>query len=158
MLSWGADGKPVRMVGIDVNIHARKTAELMVQEQARRLMEMSTPLIPITDEVVVMPLVGVIDSPRAQQILSSLLEGMSQRRARVAILDITGVSEMDTHVASVLVHVAKAVQLLGARIVLTGIRPEIARILVRFEIDWGTIVVRSTLQSGIAYATGAAPG
>ena len=154
VLSWSADGKAVRMVGVDINVHARKLAELTVQEQARRILEMSIPLIPIRDDVVVMPLIGAIDGPRAQQILGSLLAGLSERKARVAILDITGVSEMDTHVASVLVRAARAVQLLGARIVLTGVRPEVATILVQLDIQWGGIVVRGTLQSGIAYATG----
>lgn len=158
VLGWSADGKAVRMVGVDINVHARKLAELTIQEQARRILEMSIPLIPISDDVVVMPLIGVIDASRAQQILSSLLEGLSQRRAKVAILDITGVSEMDTHVASVLVGAARAVQLLGARIVLTGVRPEVATLLVGFDIHWGGIVIRGTLQSGIAYATGSERG
>jgi len=158
VVSWDADGKPLKMIGIDINIHERKIAELTIKEQARRIMEMSTPLIPINDEVVVMPLVGMIDPSRAQQILTSLLEGLSQRRAKVAILDITGVSDMDSHVASVLVNMAKAVQLLGSQIVLTGIRPEVATLLIQFDVDWRNIVVRGTLQSGIAYATGAGRG
>jgi rsbT co-antagonist protein RsbR len=129
VVSWDAESKPLKMIGI-----------------------------PINDEVVVMPLVGMIDPSRAQQILTSLLEGLSQRRAKVAILDITGVSDMDGHVASVLVNMAKAVQLLGSQIVLTGIRPEVATLLIQFDVDWRNIVVRGTLQSGIAYATGAGRG
>jgi rsbT co-antagonist protein RsbR len=158
VVSWDADGKPLKMMGIDINIHERKVADLTIKEQARRLMEMSTPLIPINDEVVVMPLVGVIDPSRAQHILTSLLEGLSRRRAKIAILDVTGVSDMDSNVASVLVNMAKAVQLLGSHIVLTGVRPEVATLLIQFDVDWRNIVVRGTLQSGIAYATGAHRG
>jgi rsbT co-antagonist protein RsbR len=156
VVAWDADGKPLRMVGMDMNIHDAKLAELMIKEQAARLMEMSTPLIPISDEVVVMPLIGAIDARRAQQVLSTLLEGLSQRRAGVAILDVTGVSNIDANVAAVLVNASKAVRLLGARLVLTGVRPEVAGIMVGLDIDWGSIVMRGTLQSGIAYATGAA--
>lgn len=155
VIRWSEDGKPLQMVGIDINIHERKLAELTINEQARRITEMSTPLIPITDDVVVVPLIGVIDSTRAQRLLASVLTGVQQRGAKVAILDITGVTDMDAHVVAVLHQVAKAVQLLGARVVLTGIRPEIATLLVRLEIDWGQIVVRGNLQAGIAYATAA---
>jgi rsbT co-antagonist protein RsbR len=155
VLSWDANGKPLRMVGVDINIHDRKMAELTIREQARKLMEMSTPLIPISDDVVVMPLIGTIDATRAQQVLSTLLEGINGRRASVAILDVTGVSDIDANVASALVNAAKAVQLLGARVVLTGVRPEVATIMVGLDVNWGSIVMRSTLQSGIAHATGA---
>lgn len=153
VIEWTEDGKPLRMVGIDINIHQRKLDELALAEQTRRLVEMSTPLIPISDDVVVMPLIGAIDRDRAQQILSSVLEGVGQRRAKVAILDLTGVGDMNTEIAAALVDVARAVQLLGARVILTGIRPEIATLLVGLDIDWGSVTVRGTLQAGIAEAT-----
>ncbi|WP_437681463.1 PAS domain-containing protein [Sorangium sp. So ce131] len=150
-----ASGKPLRMVGMEVDITERREAEMVIEEQSKRLREMSTPLIPITDDVVVMPLVGIVDAQRADQVLSTLLEGLSRAQARVAILDVTGVSLIDSHVASVLVNAAKAVQLLGARVVLTGLRPEVAKTLVKLDVPWGSIVMRGTLQSGIAYATSA---
>ncbi|MFO0577355.1 MAG: PAS domain-containing protein [Polyangia bacterium] len=155
VISWSADGKPLRMVGVDININDRKLAELTIREQARRITELSTPLIPINDDVVVMPLIGSVEPSRAQQLLGSILEGLSRRGAQVAILDITGVSDMDQRVAAAVVKVARAVQLLGSRIVLTGVRPEVAKILVELDVDWSNLVIRSTLQSGIAYATGA---
>ncbi|WP_437290852.1 PAS domain-containing protein [Sorangium sp. So ce406] len=150
-----ASGRPLRMVGMEIDITARREAELVIEEQSRRLRDLSTPLIPITDKVVVMPLVGIVDAQRADQVLSTLLDGLSRTQASVAILDVTGVSLIDSHVASVLVDAAKAVALLGARVVLTGLRPEVARTLVKLDVPWGNIVMRGTLQSGIAYATSA---
>jgi rsbT co-antagonist protein RsbR len=152
-----ATGKATRIIGMEIDISDRKEAEFLLEEQSKRLMDLSTPLIPISDRVVVMPLIGTVDAQRARQVLSSLLEGLTRTRAGVAIIDVTGVSLIDSHVAGVLVNAAKAVQLLGAQVVLTGIRPEVAMILVGLEIDWTNIVMRGTLQSGIAYATAAEP-
>lgn len=149
-----ASGKATRIIGMEIDITERKHAELQLEEQSRRLMDLSTPLIPISDRVVVMPLIGSVDAERAEQVLSTLLHGLTQNRAQVAILDITGVSLIDSHVAAVLVNAARAVQLLGARVVLTGVRPEVATILVGLDIDLGRIVTRGTLQAGISYATG----
>jgi anti-anti-sigma factor len=153
VVSRDARGKALRVVGLEIDITERKKAELVIKEQSRRLMDLSTPLIPISDEVVVMPLIGSLDAERADQVLSTLLHGLQQTRASVAILDITGVSLSESRVAEVLVNAAKAVQLLGAQVVLTGVRPEVATILVGLGLDWGNVVMRGTLQSGIAYAT-----
>jgi rsbT co-antagonist protein RsbR len=128
--------------------------EEIIQVQAAALAELSTPLIPLSDDVMVMPLVGSVDSRRAQQVLESLLEGVAQTGASIAILDITGVPVVDTQVANALIRAAQAVKLLGARVVLTGIRPEVAQTLVGLGAELGDIVTRGTLQSGIAYAMG----
>jgi PAS domain S-box-containing protein len=127
--------------------------EQIIGAQAAALAELSTPLIPISDSVLAMPLIGAIDTRRAQQVLDALLRGIEQSRARIAILDITGVPVVDTQVAKTLVIAAQGVRLLGAEIVLTGIRPEVAQTLVGLGVDLGGIVTRSTLQRGIAYAT-----
>jgi PAS domain S-box-containing protein len=126
--------------------------EQIIGAQAATLAELSTPLIPINDEVLAMPLIGAIDTQRAQQVLGALLQGIERSRARIAILDITGVPVVDTQVAKTLLIAAHGVRLLGAEIVLTGIRPEVAQTLVGLGIDLGSVVTRSTLQSGIAYA------
>jgi rsbT co-antagonist protein RsbR len=152
------NGKALRVVGLQIDISDRKLAESLVEEQSKRLMDLSTPLIPISEQVVAMPLIGTIDAERADQVLSSLLNGISRSGASVAILDVTGVSLMDSHVAAVLVNAAKGVQLLGAQVVLTGVRPEVASILVKLDLDLTNIVIRGTLQSGIAYATGVEGG
>jgi len=112
----------------------------------------STPLIPISDHVVVMPLIGTVDEARAEHVLESLLAGVTSRSAKVAILDITGVATVDAAVAVALLRAARAVRLLGAEVVLTGIRAEVAQALIGLGVDLGNIVARCTLQSGIAFA------
>jgi rsbT co-antagonist protein RsbR len=135
-----------------INITERKLAQRTVQAQTALLTELSTPVIPLSDDVLVMPLIGAIDSRRAQQVMEALLEGVAASQARFAILDITGVPVVDTQVANTLVRVAQAVALLGARVVLTGIRPEVAQTIVGLGVDLRGVVTHSTLQSGIAYA------
>jgi rsbT co-antagonist protein RsbR len=124
----------------------------LLAAQAAALRELSTPLIPISNEVVIMPRIGTMDSRRAQQVLETLLQGIADSGASIAILDITGVALVDTQVANALIRAAQAVKLLGAQVVLTGIRPEIAQTLVGLGVNLGGIVTRSTLQSGIAFA------
>jgi rsbT co-antagonist protein RsbR len=126
--------------------------EQVIEAQRMAIRELSTPLIPLADQIVAMPLVGTIDTSRAQQIMETLLEGCSTYQAEVVILDITGVKVVDSQVADGLVRTARAASLLGSEVVLTGISPEVAQTLVQIGIDLGTIVTRSTLQSGIMYA------
>ena len=155
------DGTVIGVLVALEDITARKQAEHerartqdeYIQMQAGLLAELSTPLIPITQSVVVMPLIGSIDSRRAQQVLDTLLHGVTERRARIASLDITGVPIVDTHVAGAIVRAAQAAQLLGAQVVLTGIRPEVAQTLVGMGTELHGVVTRSDLQSGIAFAT-----
>jgi anti-anti-sigma regulatory factor len=144
------------------NITARKAAEAavaqtLIQEQIiatqqNTLAELSTPLIPLADGLLVMPLIGTIDSKRAQQIIESLLTGVAEARAKTVIIDITGVAVVDTQVANTLLRAAQAVKLLGANVMLTGIRPEVAQTLVSLGLDLGGIATRGTLQSGVAEA------
>jgi len=158
------DGKLGGLVGVMLDITERKKAEQAIEQQREQaeiiqaqemlLEELSTPLIPISDDVVIMPLIGRLDSRRSQQVLSTLLEGVGQHQARLAIIDITGVLVVDTQVAHALVQSAQAVGLLGARVVLTGIRPEVAQTLVGLGVDLGSIITKSSLQDGIVYALG----
>jgi rsbT co-antagonist protein RsbR len=138
-------GKPLQIVGSILDITDRKEAEQTV-------MDLSTPLIPVSDRVLVMPLVGRVDAKRAELVLTTLLEGIGRTRAEVAILDITGVERVDEGVVRALSTVAGAVQLLGAEVVITGIRPDVAQALVRLGVDLGRIVTQGSLASGIAYA------
>jgi rsbT co-antagonist protein RsbR len=133
---------------------AERTAlqEQVIEAQRAAIRELSTPLIPLAEGVVAMPLVGTIDSGRAQQIMETLLDGVAQQQAHVAIIDITGVQVVDTQIANTLVQAAQAVRLLGARVVLTGIRPDVAQTLVHLGVDLGHLVTRGSLQNGIAYA------
>jgi rsbT co-antagonist protein RsbR len=114
------------------------------------ILEMSTPLIPIDAQTIVMPLIGAMDTQRSQQVLSTLLQGIETSRAQVAIVDITGVPVIDTQVAGVLLRLAQAVRLLGAQVVLTGIRPEVAQSLVGLGVDMRELGTYSTLEQAIA--------
>ncbi len=158
---FDAEGNPRVAGGIVRDLTEQQRAEqerVALQEQVimaqqATLRELSTPLIPIADDVIAMPLVGNMDSYRAQQVLETLLEGVARHQANVAILDITGVSVVDSQVANALLRAAQAVQLLGAQVVLTGIRPEVAQTLVGLGVDMSSIITRGSLQAGIAYAT-----
>jgi anti-anti-sigma factor len=155
----------IQLVASDIT--ARKQAEIdraqaeqeqavlqqqVIDVQQATLRELSTPLIPITDNVVIMPLIGTIDTQRAQQIMEALLEGVAQQQAELAIVDITGVSIVDTQVAQALISAAQAVRLLGAQVMLTGIQPQIAQTLVHLGVDLGSIQTHGSLQAGIAVA------
>jgi anti-anti-sigma regulatory factor len=136
---------------------AQMLAELeeRAAEQARLLAlveELSTPVIPIFEDTVALPLVGSVDSSRAERITANLLEGISQRRAKIAIIDITGVPAIDTAVVNSLMKAVQAAELMGCQVVLTGIRPEIAHTLVILGVDLGEVVTLRNLQSGIEYA------
>jgi ligand-binding sensor protein/anti-anti-sigma regulatory factor len=130
-----------------VRLHAQ-----VVEAQQAAIRELSTPLLPLADRVVALPLVGSIDSTRAQAVMETLLEGVAHYRAEFAIVDITGVSVVDTQVAQALVNAARAVRLLGAQVVLTGIGPALAQTLVHLGADLSDIITRGNLQAGIAYA------
>ncbi len=124
----------------------------IIRTQQARLAEMATPLIPISSDVVVMPLIGTVDADRANQILDTALTGAQESQARFVILDITGLRHIDTSVAGTLVRTARALQLLGTVAIITGIRAEVAQTLVSLGIDLGGIVCLNQLQNGIAYA------
>lgn len=135
----------------------RLLAELQKREEAQRqllatVQELASPIIPLAAGVVALPVIGAVDSRRADQIRAALLRGFVEHRARVAILDITGVAMVDTAVAQALMQTAHGIELLGGRPVLVGIRSEVAQTLVEMGVDLGGIVMQATLQEGLEYA------
>lgn len=126
--------------------------ERIIAAQRAALQELSNPLIPIADHVLVMPLIGTIDTARSQELMETLLEGIAQQQAHTAILDITGVKIVDTQVAHALIHTAQAVRLLGAQLIMSGISPAMAQTLVQLGINLNGIITYSTLQAGIEHA------
>lgn len=142
------------------DITARKMQELeklrqqeeQIEQQSATLRELSTPLLTISEGVVVMPLIGIIDSRRAAQMIETLLQGIADTQASYAILDITAVPLVDTQVASTLLRAAQAAQMLGTQVILTGIRPEVAQALIGLGADLGRIHTLANLQNGIAFA------
>lgn len=116
------------------------------------LQELSAPIVPLYTGVLVLPLVGSIDSRRAQEITESLLEAIAREQADLVIIDITGIATIDTGVANHLLQTARAASLLGSQIILVGISSDVAQTLVTLDIDFGGLVTLSDLQSGIEYA------
>jgi rsbT co-antagonist protein RsbR len=137
------------IIAISQDVTAYKMREI---EQNRTLAELSTPLLNISDNTLVMPLIGMLDSQRVLLMINTLLEGVSESRVQNVIIDITGVPVVDTQVANTLIQAARAVKLLGAQVILSGIRPEVAQILVGLGIDLSSIPTSSSLQSAIASA------
>jgi rsbT co-antagonist protein RsbR len=130
----------------------RRLQEAVIQAQSNALRELSTPLMPIADGVLVMPLIGTIDNLRAEQLVDVLLDGVAQHRASIAILDVTGLRHVDTQVMNALIQATLAVRMLGAEAVLTGVQPQMAQTLVGLDLPLDQLTTLRTLQSGIEYA------
>jgi anti-anti-sigma regulatory factor/HAMP domain-containing protein len=111
-----------------------------------------SPIVPIQDGILVMPLVGEIDQERSQQMLNELLTRIADQRASVVVIDVTGVSTIDQPVAQGLVRAADAVQLLGAQAILVGMRPELCEAVVSLGVDLSNLITLADLQSGVTFA------
>ena len=160
MYAQPTPGGELRVIGFLRDISDQKRAEAerftlqqqVIEAQRAAIRELSTPLIPISDTAVIVPLVGAIDSARAQQIIDTLLKGVAAHRAEMAIVDITGVQVVDTQVANALVRAAQAVRLLGAQVILTGIKPQVAQTLVQLGVSLEGIRTTGSLQTGVRLA------
>jgi rsbT co-antagonist protein RsbR len=123
------------------------------EDQLRAVIqELSTPIIPIYRGVLVLPLVGAIDSLRSQEITERLLEEIVRQQADMVIIDITGVSVVDTSVANHLIMTAQAVNLLGSRVIFTGISSTIAQTIIQLGVNLGDVITLNNLQAGMLYA------
>jgi len=123
-----------------------------IAKQIEAIKELSLPVVEVWDKVLALPIVGTLDSYRVRTMMEELLNRIVNVRARVVILDITGVGVMDTETANYLLRTAKASRLLGAEVIMTGISPAIAQTLVQLGVDLGTIITRATLKGGLEYA------
>ncbi|MDQ4711283.1 RsbT co-antagonist protein RsbRA [Bacillus subtilis] len=126
--------------------------EKTVSLQKIALQELSAPLIPVFENITVMPLVGTIDTERAKRIMENLLNGVVKHRSQIVLIDITGVPVVDTMVAHHIIQASEAVRLVGAKCLLAGIRPEIAQTIVNLGIDLSQVITKNTLQKGIQTA------
>lgn len=139
--------------------NARTTAELrQVLENQQALLatiaELSTPVLPLLPGVLLLPLVSSVDELRMGRITDALLHEVSRRSAKVVLLDVTGVPVVDTRVAGELLRLARAVRLLGATVIIVGIRPEIAQTMVSLGLDLSELMPRATLAEGLVVAIG----
>lgn len=135
---------------------AEQLATIAAQRSA--ILEMSVPILPVAEGVLVMPLIGALDSTRIAQAQERALHTVEESRTAFLIIDITGVPVVDTQVAKGLIEIIKATQLLGTCTVLVGIRPEVAQTVVGLGISLDEIITRGTLQGGVSYTTQAANG
>jgi anti-anti-sigma regulatory factor/HAMP domain-containing protein len=130
----------------------RMSIKDMVDRQASAIDALSTPLIPFRDEVLIMPLVGEFDDRRAEQIRKTLVEGLHQAGAKAAIIDLTGVPPFEESVASGLIGAARGARLMGAHVIITGMRAELANMLATQDFSFEGLVVKRSLEDGIEYA------
>lgn len=131
----------------------RREAEQQLKRQAKELLEMTAvPVVQVWEGVVLVPLIGMLDSERTQRLMEQLLQRVTDTSSQFAILDITGVPSVDTQTAQHLIETVSAVRLLGSEVILTGVRPAIAQTLVHLGIDLSNVITRSSLASGLRLA------
>ena len=111
--------------------------------------DLSTPVLNIHQGVLLLPIIGFLDSSRAEHVISTLLDRIATTQSEVVILDITGVHTLDTQVANVLLQAAQATELLGARVILCGVSPEVAQVVISLGIDLSTLTPSSDLQAAL---------
>lgn len=126
--------------------------EKTIYAQEAELRETATPITEIWDGVLTLPIIGTLDSSRTMLVMEALLNRIAQERASAVVMDLTGVKNIDSQVSHHLIQMVRAVQLMGAEAILTGIRPEIARALTSLNIDLGSVTTRATLSDGLKEA------
>jgi rsbT co-antagonist protein RsbR len=128
-----------------------RTREELISDQAEQLLELSTPVVKLWEGVVAVPLVGTLDSARAQVVMERLLQTLVDTSSPYAIIDITGVPAVDTQVAQHILKTVVAARLMGADCIISGIRPQIAQTIVALGIEFGDIATKSTLADALRY-------
>ncbi len=126
--------------------------ENTIQAQQEELQETSTPITEIWDGVLTLPIIGTLDSSRTMNVMEKLLTEIEKNRARVVVIDITGVQAIDSQVSHHMIQMIRAIGLMGAIAIITGIRPEIARALTSLNIDLDGVITRATLADGLKEA------
>jgi rsbT co-antagonist protein RsbR len=126
--------------------------EQIINAQASEVIELSSPILSLTEDIIVIPLLGTLDSARAFQIMEKILNSIQEKNSKVIILDITGVPLLDTATGANLVRTVKAIRLMGSECILTGVRPILAQTIVELGIDLQSMVTRNTLADGFVEA------
>ena len=130
----------------------QESRESVIHRQQQELMELSTPVVQLWDEVLALPLIGTLDSQRTQVIMESLLQTIVDQGAEIAIIDITGVPTVDTLVAQHLMKTVAATRLMGADCIISGIRPQIAQTIVHLGVNLQDIITKATLADAFVVA------
>lgn len=126
--------------------------ERIIRQQQEAIRELSTPVLQVRDRLLILPIIGVIDPQRARQLTEQLLRGIRGNRAKVVVIDITGVPSIDATIANHLVKTVDASRLMGATVIVTGLSSEIAQTLVNIGVDLGKMNTVGDLQGGIEEA------
>jgi rsbT co-antagonist protein RsbR len=134
-----------------VDVYSRRTGEVIAQ-QSRALIDMSTPIAALWDGILMLPIVGILDSRRAEDIMQRMLEQVAEKQAIVFILDISGVAVVDTAVANHLIRMTKAARLMGCETIVSGLSPSVARTIVELGIDVGDMRTTGNLRDALRVA------
>jgi rsbT co-antagonist protein RsbR len=126
--------------------------ERIIRQQQEAIRELSTPVLQVRERLLILPIIGVLDSQRARQVTEQLLRGIRSNRAKVVVVDITGVPTVDSTVANHLVQTVEASRLMGASVIITGLSSEIAQTLVTIGVDLSKMTAVGDLQGGIEQA------
>jgi rsbT co-antagonist protein RsbR len=154
MLLYDGINEMIASLGTEQQRNASYQTELeeklaMIDQQREAIRELSTPIIEVWEEVLCLPIVGIMDTRRSAEITESLLEAIVSRQARCAIIDITGIQVMDTATAEHFIRMARAVRLLGAECVLTGVNPSIAVTMQTMGVELNDIVTLRSLRDAL---------
>jgi rsbT co-antagonist protein RsbR len=126
--------------------------ERIIRQQQEAIRELSTPVLSVRERLLILPIIGILDPQRARQLTEQLLQGIRVNRAKVVVMDLTGVPSVDAAVANHLVQTVEAARLVGADVIVTGLSPELAQTLVTIRVDLGKMATVGDLQGGIEEA------
>jgi rsbT co-antagonist protein RsbR len=142
----------VDRLGLETMDVFQKTREELIHRQQQELLELSTPVVRLWDNILALPLIGTLDSARTQIVMQNLLEAVVNYGAAIAIIDITGVPTVDTLVAQHLLKTVAAARLMGADCIISGIRPQIAQTIIHLGVDLSDVVTKATLADAFQLA------
>jgi rsbT co-antagonist protein RsbR len=139
-------------IAVIVGVSFVRERERVIGEQQATIHELSTPVLQVREQLLILPIIGILDSRRATQLTEQLLDAIRTHRARVVVIDVTGVPAIDETVANHLVQTVKACRLMGAGVIITGLSPDIAQTLVTLGVDLSMMNPVGDLQGGIEAA------
>lgn len=155
---WDEAGVPLRVAGGVTDITERRQMEEelrdkieIIQRQQDAIRQLSNPIIEVWEGVLTMPVMGILDSQRAGQMMEALLQEVVRTRCKYSIIDLTGVDSVDTSTADHIIKLIHAVQLLGAQGIIVGIRPDVARIIVSLGVELSHVTLRANLREALSF-------
>lgn len=148
----GAVNRLIDKMGLFTFETFMKSKERIIKEQQRALIEVSVPVVKVWDKILMVPLVGMLDSARTQLVMEMLLTAIEETQSKVAILDISGIPVVDTLVAKHLLRTVSAAKLMGAECIITGIKSRISQTMVQLGVDLTGVVTKTTLADGLRVA------